>query len=223
MGQQGRAKTYLQTEVKTLIHSHNREQNQAHQWSCSLTNFVAYISPLLNLFLFLQRGNEILLISSGNYFYSSEYTLFPKYFVFSLSNFDKGKKIKRPYHDIYSQPVYYSMSGHLDVDFRWQEDLAMPHSRPNMFLDSHYHPLTPLNIIQFYRVNVFFVCFFVFLIWSPLVRSHLFDHLLWSIFQSSLHILHITNHAGPSVRADIGYNKLTSAHPHLHLWQVHKD
>ena len=42
----------------------------------------------------------------------------------------------------------------------------------------------------------------IYLIWSPLVRRHLFDHLLWSIFQSSLHILHITNHAGPSVCAD---------------------
>ena len=39
--------------------------------------------------------------------------------------------------------------------------------------------------------------------WSPLVRRHLFDHLLRSIFQSSLHILHITNHAGPSVWAVI--------------------
>ena len=37
--------------------------------------------------------------------------------------------------------------------------------------------------------------------WSPLVRRHLSDHLLWSIFQSSLHILYITNHAGPYVWA----------------------
>ena len=29
------------------------------------------------------------------------------------------------------------------------------------------------------------------------MRRHLFDHLLWSIFQSSLHILNIINHAGP--------------------------
>ena len=45
-----------------------------------------------------------------------------------------------------------------------------------------------------------------FFIWSPLVRRHLFDHLLWSIFKSSLHILHITNHAEPSVWAVIMLN-----------------
>ena len=36
-----------------------------------------------------------------------------------------------------------------------------------------------------------------FLMWPPLVRRHLSDHLLWSIFQSSLYILHLTSHAGP--------------------------
>ena len=35
------------------------------------------------------------------------------------------------------------------------------------------------------------------------MRRHLFDHFLWSLFQSSLHILHIINHAGPSVWAVI--------------------
>ena len=40
-----------------------------------------------------------------------------------------------------------------------------------------------------------------FFMWSPLVRRHLSDHLLWSIFQSSLHILHIINHVGPFVWA----------------------
>ena len=35
---------------------------------------------------------------------------------------------------------------------------------------------------------------------GPLYRGDIFfDHLLWSIFQLSLHMLHITNHAGPSV------------------------
>ena len=43
----------------------------------------------------------------------------------------------------------------------------------------------------------------IFFMWSPLVKRHLSDHLLWSIFQSSLHILHITNHVGPSVWAAI--------------------
>ena len=51
-----------------------------------------------------------------------------------------------------------------------------------------------------------------FFFWSPLVRRHLFDHLLWSIFQSSLHILHITNHTGPSVWAVI--HVLHSRHFH---------
>ena len=29
---------------------------------------------------------------------------------------------------------------------------------------------------------------YLFFIWSPLVRRHLLDHLLWSIFQSTLHM-----------------------------------
>ena len=48
----------------------------------------------------------------------------------------------------------------------------------------------------------FYFFIFYFFIWSPLVRRHLFDHHLWSLFQSSFTILHITNHAGPSVWAD---------------------
>ena len=67
---------------------------------------------------------------------------------------------------------------------------------------------TKVSVIGNYSVLVYYSlelqtlnCFF-FIIWSPLVRRHLFDHLLWSIFQSSLHILQITNHAGPSVWAD---------------------
>ena len=35
----------------------------------------------------------------------------------------------------------------------------------------------------------FFVVFFFFKVWSPLLRRHLFDHLLWSIFQSSFYTL----------------------------------
>ena len=43
--------------------------------------------------------------------------------------------------------------------------------------------------------------------WSPLVRRHLSDHLLWSIFSVIItHTLHITNHAGPSVWAAIQHS-----------------
>ena len=54
----------------------------------------------------------------------------------------------------------------------------------------------------------------IFFMWSPLVRRHLSDHFLWSIFQPSLNILHITNHAGPSVWAAAAIHV-------LHLWKLH--
>ena len=47
----------------------------------------------------------------------------------------------------------------------------------------------------------FYHLFFFFML-SPLVRRHLSD-LLRSIFRSTFHILHITNHDGPSVWAAI--------------------
>ena len=51
--------------------------------------------------------------------------------------------------------------------------------------------------------NILYKTIYTFFMWCPLVRRYLSDHLLWSILQSSKHILHITNRAGPSVWAAI--------------------
>ena len=62
----------------------------------------------------------------------------------------------------------------------------------NLRLPNKFRPKL-IKIIIYTFLRYFFVsvkvCFFFFVLflnfWSPLVRSHLFDHLLWSIFRSS--------------------------------------